>query len=95
MQASEWQPNILGTKRSQPYDAVEFGTEVVIIFPHDMRNIHKQLIGHPIPATKCLRVANRIGMMEIVSHMAGVSTDSISVFVGLALHRRPTSALRQ
>jgi hypothetical protein len=60
-----------------------------------MKNIHKQLIGHPIPATKCLRVANRIGMMEIVSHIAGVSTDSVGVLGGLGLHRRPTSTLRQ
>jgi hypothetical protein len=55
--------------------AIDLGTEVIIICPHAMKNIQKQLPGHQIPVTECLRVVNWIGLMEIVSHKAGVSTD--------------------
>jgi hypothetical protein len=94
-QASERQPNIFVRGKANLAGAIKLGIEVVIICPHAMKNIQKQLSGHPILTTKCICVVNPIGMVEIFSHEASVSTESISVFVVHALHRRPTSALRQ
>jgi hypothetical protein len=71
------------------------GLEVGVIRPHAMKNIQKLLSRHPIAAMEYIRILHQIGWVEIVFHNACMSTDSISVFFGLALHRRPTPALWQ